>query len=252
MDAEGFLADNKGMSSVPQEITVAVVEDDVTIRAGWVDFLKGLDGYIVAGEFGSGEEALAELTKNPPDFVLMDINLPGMSGIECTRELKQQMPYVEILMLTMFSDLSRIFDALRAGASGYLLKRTSPEALKAAMEEIRLGGAPMSRFVARQILEHFRHFEMVEKPAKEPSERVENLSPKESEILKFLAEGCLYKEIADEVNVHIETVRTHIRRIYAKLHVRSRTEATVKYLESKRSKERAADELERHGGPKGR
>lgn len=224
------------MFPVPQEITVAIVEDDATIRKGWVSVLEGLEGYRMRGEFGSGEEALAELPKNPPDFVLMDINLPGMSGIECTRELKQQVPYVEILMLTMFGDLERIFDALRAGASGYLLKRTSPEALKAAMEEVRLGGAPMSRFVARQILEHFRHPEVVEKPAEEPSERVENLSPKESEILKLLAEGCPYKEIADHVNVHIETVRTHIRRIYLKLHVHSRTEAAVKYLEAQKNK----------------
>jgi len=212
-----------------------------------VNILKGLEGYSVAGEFGSGEEALADLVKNPSDFVLMDINLPGMSGIECTRELKRQVPYVEILMLTMFGDLERIFDALRAGASGYLLKRTSPAALKAALDEVRLGGAPMSRYIARQILEHFRQPEIVEKPAEDPPEIVENLSARESEILKLLAQGCQYKEIADKIDIHIETVRTYIRRMYTKLHVRNRTEATVKYLESKRSNERAADELEGRG-----
>lgn len=225
------------MPSISQEISVVIVEDDTTVREGWVNVLRSLEGYSLVGEFGSGEEALAELPKNPPDFVLMDINLPGMSGIECTRELKKQIPYIEVLMLTMFGDFERIFEALRAGASGYLLKRTSPEALKAAMEEVRLGGAPMSRYVARQILEHFRQPEAVAtRPAENPSETMEGLSPKESKILKLLAEGCPYKEIADKEDIHIETVRTHLRRIYIKLHVRSRTEATVKYLEAQKSK----------------
>lgn len=120
----------------------------------------------------------------------MDIDLPGMSGIECTRELKRSVPRIEILILTMFGDLERIFDALRAGASGYLLKRTSSAALKAALDEVRLGGAPMSRYIARQILEHLRQPEVVAKQARAPGEIVENLWGKESQILKLLAEGC--------------------------------------------------------------
>jgi DNA-binding NarL/FixJ family response regulator len=158
----------------------------------------------------------------------MDINLPGMSGIECTRALKQLVPYVEVIMLTMFGDLDRIFDALRAGASGYLLKRTSPAELKVAMEDVRIGGAPMSPYVARQIVEHFRQPHTA-KPGEDPAEKIEQLSPRESEILKLLAEGAPYKEISDKLEIHIDTVRTHIRRIYRKLHVHSRMDAARKY-----------------------
>jgi DNA-binding NarL/FixJ family response regulator len=219
-----------------QEISVAIVEDDEPIRDGWVNILKELGGYRITGEFKSGEEALEGILKNPPDFVLMDINLPGMTGIECARELKRQIPYIEVLMLTMFGDLDRIFDALRAGASGYLLKRTSPAALKAAMEEVRMGGAPMSPYIARQVVDHFRR-NPAEKTSADSAEQVERLSPKESEILKLLAEGAPYKEIADKLEIHIDTVRTHIRRIYRKLHVHSRTDAAMKYLELQKDRE---------------
>jgi len=222
-----------------QETAVAIVEDDEPIREGWVNILEELGGYRITGEFKSGEEAIEGIPKNPPDFVLMDINLPGMTGIECTRELKRLVPYVEVIMLTMFGDLDRIFDALQAGASGYLLKRTSPAALKAAMEEVRIGGAPMSPYIARQVVDHFRQ----PKAPADPAEQVERLSPKESEILKLLAEGAPYKEIADQLEIHVDTVRTHIRRIYRKLHVHSRTDAAMKYLELQKEQEGESEDL---------
>ena len=221
------------MSSL-KAVSVAIVEDDSVIRRGWVDILQRLPGYRAAGEFGSGEEALEKLPKDPPDFVLMDINLPGMSGIECTRELKRRLPSVEVLMLTMFSDRDRIFEALRAGAGGYLLKRTSPDALKAALEEACAGGAPMSPYVARQVVQYFRPSPGAAAAAGKRDSRMESLSPKENDILKHLAGGCQYKEIADKLDISMDTVRTHIRRIYHKLHVHSRTDAVVKYLEAER------------------
>jgi DNA-binding NarL/FixJ family response regulator len=215
-----------------KNLSIAIVEDDASVRAGWVSILERLPGYHVAGEFGSGEEALEKLPKAPSDFVLMDINLPGMSGIECTRELKRRLPDVQVLMLTMFGDRDRIFDALRAGASGYLLKRTTPSALKASLEEALAGGAPMSPYVARQVVQYFQTPEppSAANPARAPE--VDRLSPKETDILKLLSEGCQYKEIADKCEISMDTVRTHIRRIYHKLHVHSRTDAVVKYLAS--------------------
>lgn len=214
-----------------KNVSVAIVEDDAAVRDGWVRVLERLPGYRIAGEFGSGEEALEKLTTAPPDFVLMDINLPGISGIECTRELKRRQPNVQVLMLTMFGDRDRIFDALRAGASGYLLKRTTPTALKAALEEAFAGGAPMSPYVARQVVQYFQTSEKPSANA-ERAPGVDRLSPKESDILKLLSEGCQYKEIADKLDIRMDTVRTHIRRIYHKLHVHTRTDAVVKYLAS--------------------
>jgi len=215
-------------ASSSRSTTVGIVEDDPAIRSSWVKILNRLPGYKCVGEYGSGEEALVELTKNPTDFVLMDINLPGMSGVECTQALKLKVPNIEIIMLTMFGDRDRIFDALRAGAGGYLLKRTTPAALKAALEEARAGGAPMSPQIARQVVQFFQP----QKPSN-ASEAVDRLSEREAEILRLLTEGCPYKEIADKLGISMDTVRTYIRRIYQKLHVHSRTDAVVKYLHSK-------------------
>jgi DNA-binding NarL/FixJ family response regulator len=219
--------------SPSKSVAVAIVEDDATIRAGWVNILDRLPGYHIAGKFSNGEEALTKLAMNPPDFVLMDINLPGMSGIECTRELKRLLPDVQVIMLTMFGDRDRIFDALRAGASGYLLKRTTPSALKAALEEALAGGAPMSPYVARQVVQYFQTSPFAHTPGRIAD--VDRLSPKENNILKLLSEGCQYKEIAAKLDISMDTVRTHIRRIYHKLHVHSRTDAVVKYLASERA-----------------
>ncbi len=207
--------------------TLSIVEDDPVIRAGWVKIVNRAAGYRCLSDFGSAEAALAELPADPPDFVLMDINLPGMSGIECTRELKRRLPKLEIVMLTMFDDRDNLFEALRAGASGYLLKRTTPKALLDALNQLQAGGSPMSPQIARQVVQFFRKAE----PAMESTDAgLEKLSVRENEILRCLAEGRHYKEIADQLNLSMDTVRTYIRRTYEKLHVHSRTEAVVKYL----------------------
>ena len=206
--------------------TLSIVEDDPVFRAGWVKIINRSSGYRCVNDYGSAETALAGLVKNPPDFVLMDINLPGKSGIECTRELKRRLPKIEIVMLTMFDDRDNLFEALRAGATGYLLKRTTPAALLEALDQLKGGGSPMSPQIARQVVQFFRKHE----PAMESAEGVEKLSARENEILRCLAEGRHYKEIADQLQLSMDTVRTYIRRTYEKLHVHSRTEAVVKYL----------------------
>jgi DNA-binding NarL/FixJ family response regulator len=184
--------------------TVAIVEDDAGVRTGWVKILNRMSGYKCIGDFGSGEEALEQLPKNPPDFVFMDINLPGISGVECTRKLKMLLPEVEVLMLTMFDDRDRIFEALRAGACGYLLKRTTPQALKTALEEAAIGGAPMSPPIARQVVQFFRKAKPISGPK---TGDFEPLSRQESETLRLLAEGCQYKEIAEKLGISVLKLR---------------------------------------------
>jgi DNA-binding NarL/FixJ family response regulator len=210
--------------------TVAIVEDDEGIRAAWKAIINRMSGYRCIAEFGTAEEALAKLPTVVPQIVLMDINLPGMSGIACTRELKRLLPEVEVVMLTMFGDRDNLFEALQAGACGYLLKRTTPEAFREALDQARSGGAPMSPQIARQVVEFFRR--QVPAPAGKPNNEVESLSPREAEVLRLLAEGQAYKNIAAALELTIDTVRTYIRRIYQKLQVNSRTEAVVKFLQS--------------------
>lgn len=216
---------------------VAIVENDASSRRKWVKAFDQWPGYRVTGEFGSGEEALEKLPGNPPDFVLMDINLSGMSGIECTRELKRLVPDLEILMFTTLGEWDRIFDALRAGASGYLLKRMRPSSLKAALEELEAGGAPMSPAIARKVVGYFRSTHLGGEPPRVPPSMVdwvlESLSPKENDVLKLLSEGCSYTGIAQRMEVGLNTVRTYIRRIYKKLGVQSRTAAVIKYLSAR-------------------
>lgn len=158
-----------------------------------------------------------------PDVVLMDIKLPGMSGIECVLRLKQLLPTVQVLMLTTYEDSDLIFNSLRAGASGYLLKKTHPAEILQAIGQVHDGGSPMSVHVARKLV---NHFQQIPQPALE----VEQLTPREREILDLLAKGYRYKEIVDHLNISLSTVRTHIRAVYEKLHVQSRTEAVVKLL----------------------
>ena len=171
-----------------------------------------------------GESALAQLPALRPDVVLMDIRLPGLSGIECVRRLKAVLPGVQIVMLTVFEDEERVFDALAAGATGYLVKRTPPAEILAAIAEVRRGGSPMSSAIARKVVQAFQHSRR-----SAPGGALE-LSPREQEILTLLARGLRYKEVADQLGIALDTVRSHIRRIYEKLHVTSRTEAVVKFL----------------------
>ncbi|MFZ2642518.1 MAG: response regulator transcription factor [Verrucomicrobiia bacterium] len=204
-------------------ITVAIVEDDKNLREDLADLIASRKGFRCAGSFPSAEDALKSLPEKPPDVVVMDINLPKMSGIDCTRELKSRLPETEVVMLTMFDDTKLIFAALRAGASGYLLKRAAPTELLAAIEQVCAGGSPMSPEIARQVVQFFQ----AEKQTPADSE---NLSERERELLSLLARGRQYKEIADQLAISTDTVRSHIRRIYRKLHVHSRTEAAVKFL----------------------
>jgi DNA-binding NarL/FixJ family response regulator len=203
--------------------TVAIVEDDAGIRDNLIALLNGSPGYQCVAACASGEEALARVPAAKPDVVLMDINLPRMSGIECVARLKARLPGLLVLMLTVYEDGDSIFRALKAGASGYLIKRLATDKLLEAIEDVCTGGAPMSCQIARKVVQFFHQAG--------PSDEVsENLSPRETEILELLVTGCFFKEIAGQLGISGETVRTHVNNIYRKLHVRSRTEAVVKYL----------------------
>jgi DNA-binding NarL/FixJ family response regulator len=205
--------------------TIAIVEDDAGIRNNLVAFLTASPGYRCVGACASAEEARAQIPYWKPDVVLMDINLPKMSGIECVARLKARQPELLVLMLTVYEDGDNIIRALKAGASGYLIKRVANEKLLEAIEDVCTGGSPMSCHIARKVVQFFHQAG--------PSEEVsENLSPRETEILELVVTGCFFKEIADRLGISGETVRTHVNRIYRKLHVRSRTEAVVKYLKT--------------------
>lgn len=206
-------------------IGVAVVEDDAEIRRMLCRVIEKAPSLRLAGEFRNGEDAVTGMAECGPDVVVMDIQLPGMSGIECTRAVREANPETHVLVFTVFGDSEHVFEALKAGASGYLLKRTSREEIVEAIELVRDGGAPMSGGIARLVVESFRM----------PAEGGRNaacecLSPREEEILGLLAKGYIAKEIADQLSISFFTVRFHIRKIYEKLHVRSKTEAILKYL----------------------
>lgn len=210
------------MSTPPKKL--AIVEDDAELRRTLVEILSDAEGWEIAGAYPNGEAALPAILASPPDLVLMDIQMPGMSGIDCTAAIKSAHPQVRILMLTVYDNSQRVFDALSAGASGYLLKRDVPTRLRGSLHEVIEGGCPISSGVARKV---FQHFLKAEKTL--PGEEF-NLTPRESEILDLLAKGKLYKEIADQLSISTETVRFHLHNIYKKLHVRTRTEAVVKYF----------------------
>jgi DNA-binding NarL/FixJ family response regulator len=204
-------------------IRVSIIEDDRQVRESMAILINGAQNLSCIGTHASAEEALEGIPADNPDVVLMDINLPGMSGVECARKLKSLLPKLQILMLTMYEDDENVFCSLMAGASGYLVKRTSPADILKAIEDISRGAAPMSPKIARTVVEHFHNL----KPASPESE---SLSKREREILDLLAKGCRYKEIADLLSIGFETVRSHVKHIYDKLHVHSRTEAVVKHL----------------------
>src|SRR5215472_18467453 len=201
---------------------IAIVEDNRVIRESLMEFVQTHPECECVYVCATAGEALKEIPKRQPDIVLMDIQLPDISGIECTAQLKQLMPSVQIIMVTVYEDTDRIYKALRAGACGYLLKCCTPEELVSAVREVRQGGAPMSREIARKVIVSFQE------PLTTAAE-VEGLSPREQEILELLSAGFANKEIAERVGVSDGTVRWHLRHVYHKLHVRSRTEAALKF-----------------------
>ena len=203
-------------------IAVSIIEDDESVRkilAGWVARGKN---FRCASQHPNAEDALEKLPAIRPDVVLTDINLPGADGIKCVRRLKATVPGAQFLMLTVYEDLDHIFEALAAGASGYLLKRTPRHELLAAIKQLYEGGSPMTSYIARKVVQAFQR-----QPSEKPE--VNDLSPREWEVLELLSRGYSYKEIASALNVSIPTVNTHIHRTYEKLHVRSRGEAVARF-----------------------
>lgn len=201
---------------------VAIVEDSKTTREGLETIVNLSSEYRCICACDTAEEALRVLPKHQPEVVLMDIQLPNMSGIECVAQLKKLLPEVQVVMVTVYEDPDRIFRALRAGASGYLLKRSAPEQVLTAIRDVQTGGAPMSGEIARKVIGHFQ-------TQSATADEVEKLSTREREVLELVAHGFSNKEIADRLSVTIEAVRWHLKHIYQKLHVHSRTEAALKF-----------------------
>jgi DNA-binding NarL/FixJ family response regulator len=224
------------MNSTPTEpfvavaappITLSIVEDDRDTRDTLATLL-GRDPRIhCLATYASAEAALADLPRHPPEVALVDINLPGMNGIDCVAQLKSKLPTLHVLMLTTYEESDLIFNSLRAGARGYLLKKMVPTELIPAIEQVRAGGAPMSMQVARKVVDYFRH---ATDRASLVTGPIESLTPREHEVLTLLAKGCLYKEMSDRLGISMNTIRTHLKRIYEKLHVQSRTEAAARYF----------------------
>ena len=207
-------------------INVTIVEDDAEVRRSLINIINRETGMSCAGAFGTGQEALEQIPRLRPQTVLMDINLPGMSGIECVRKLAEAVPGLQIVMLTVYHDTKAIFDSLAAGAVGYLLKPVRADELVRAIRDVRAGGAPMSTSIARQVVQAFK------KPASPERGDVPDLSPREREVLELLAKGYQSKEIATQLGIAYWTVESHVAHIYQKLHVRSRAEAVAKYLQN--------------------
>ena len=213
------------MMSLPKDdqITVAIVEDDSQVRHSLVGILKRGSGVLCVGAFGDAEEALRELPRLQPQVALIDINLPGIDGVECVQKLSGLLPQMQMVMLTVYDDTDAIFNSLAAGASGYLLKPVSAVQLLAAVKDVYAGGAPMTSNIVRKVVQTFKQ------PVATAHE-TENLSAREQEVLDYLAKGYLYKEIVEQLNISYGTVHTYIERIFKKLHVRSRAQAVAKYL----------------------
>jgi len=212
--------------TIASTLKVGIIEDQPRIREGLRSLIDGTDGYRCVGSFGSMEEALAQLDRELPDVMLVDIGLPGMSGIEGMRHIKARHPGLAVLMLSVYDDDRRIFDALCAGACGYLLKNTPPTRLLESLKEVAGGGSPMSPEVARKVVALFREF-------RPPEQADYQLTPHEIRILKLLVEGYNYQTAADELNVSINTIRFHMRSIYEKLQVHSKSEAVSKALRNR-------------------
>ena len=204
-------------------ISVSIVDDEKKLCQSIATFLNGSPGFRCVSMYGSAEAALRQLPSDQPEVVLMDINMAGMNGIECVRRLKVLAPRVQIVMLTVYDDTEQIFKALAAGATGYLLKRHEPDELLQAIRVVHAGGSPMSNSIARKVVASFQKVDQA-------GEKQNLLTEREQAVLDYLAQGLAYKQIADKLAISINTIRTHLRHIYEKLHVQSRTEAVAKYL----------------------
>ncbi len=204
-------------------VNVAIVEDNADLRGTLARVINRADGFKCVGQYGDAESALVGLPNDKPRVVLMDINLPGMNGVECVRKLKHVLPETQVVMLTAYEDTENIFGSLEAGAAGYLLKRSKSAEILDAIKEVLGGGSPMTAHIARKVVHSFQ----ARGASPDPTA---NLAEREREVLDLLAQGLMYKEIADKLGIGFETVRTYVRRIYEKLQVRSRTEAVAKAL----------------------
>jgi DNA-binding NarL/FixJ family response regulator len=212
---------DRAQLSIPPPVTVAIVEDNPELREELIALFSGFEGFGCVASYSTAEEALQELPAVNPKVILMDINLPGMSGIECVRRLKSRMPMAPVVMLTVYEDDESIFESLKAGAVGYMLKKSPPAKILEAIREVHCGGSPMSNQIARRVLATFQAM-----PRRVDDDSM--LSPREREILDHVARGLRYKEIADTLYISTDTVRTHLRNVYRKLQVRSATEALFK------------------------
>ena len=210
-------------------VSISIVEDNDQLRGTLAKVIGRTEGFRCVSDYANAEDALANLPNVRPDVVLMDINLPGLSGVECVRKLKALLPQTQVMILTVYEDTENIFKALAAGANGYLLKRTPTKELIAAIHEVQRGGSPMTTHIARLVVQSFQ------KPAAAAAQSADapaaELSEREQQVLDLLVQGLIYKEIAEKLNIGYETVHTYIRRIYEKLQVRTRTEAVAKFLQ---------------------
>jgi len=220
-----------GEASRTTPLKVALVEDQPKVRESWIRLINSLSDFSCVCACGTGEEALRVIPLEQPDAVLMDIFLPRMSGIECTARLKELLPQTQIVILTAMDDQELVFMALEAGADGYLLKRTKPSELRAALLEVVGGGAPMTSQIARRVIESFRR-------KAQPRNESTRLSVREEQILLLLSHGYSNKMIADKLELSIDTVCSHLKHVFSKMHVRSRTQAVVRYMASKTQNDR--------------
>ena len=203
-------------------INVSIIEDDPGTREALAVRVNQTPGLHCLSTYATGEQGVPGIAAEKPDVALIDIKLPGINGIECVAKLRSLLPQLQVLMITTYQETELIFDSLQAGAHGYLLKNAPPAELTQAIEQVHQGGSPMSMQIARKVVDHFCRAQ--------PSSEMDKLSKREEEVLALLAKGSLYKEISDQLNISVNTVRTYVHRIYEKLHVQSRTEATVKFL----------------------
>ena len=222
---------------MPEPIRISIIDDDERTRAQLARAIARFPGCQFHSQHPSGADALAALPRNPPDVTLVDISMPGMDGVECVRQLKPLLPGVEFLMLTICEDTASVFKALSAGASGYLLKRAPREELRQAILQVRAGGSPMTSHIARLVVQSFRRPEPTEGGGTA-------LTPREQEVLDLLSQGHLYKEIAASIGIAYETVHNHIRRIYEKLQVQSRSQAVAKYFGNRTARSDPAKKTE--------